>query len=204
MIGYERSGGYIASIFRGRIQTPLDQQHTPELLDEIERCARATAQGLKLGEIQIGDVSVTVIRSEQEGGGTSFDLPRIDYAKRILDKLGNKAKQAQRSGADWILADWSDHLWHMTAWGAQTLEVKGNALVALIRGGLQSAQHIHGVVITDGAVLMRRDVPEQSLQLANGSAAISRQVDSWHTRESVIIPLRPQATKGVHLLAKAL
>jgi hypothetical protein len=190
--------------FRGRIQTPLDQQHTTELLDEIERHAGAAAQGLEPPEIQIEGVAVTTVRSIRGGGGTSFDLPRIDYAKRILDKLGDKAEQAQRSAANWILADWADHLWHMTAWAAQTLEEKGNALAALIRSGLDTDQHIQGVVITDGAVLMRPDVAEQTVQLPEGAIAISRQIDSWHTRESVIIPLQPQATEGAQLWLKIL
>jgi hypothetical protein len=190
--------------FRGSIQTPLDEQPTTELLDEIERYAGATAEGHEPGDIRLAGVAVTVVRSERGGGGTSFDLPTIDYAKRILDKLGDKAKQARRSGADWIVADWTDHLWHMTAWGAQTLAAKGDALAGLIRNGLHAEQHIQGVVITDGAVLMRPDVPEQTVQLPEGAFAISRQLDAWHTRESVIIPLRPQAMETARVWRKIL
>jgi hypothetical protein len=92
----------------------------------------------------------------------------------------------------------------MTAWAAQTLEEKGNALAALVRSGLHADHHIRGVVITDGAVLMRPEVPEQTVELAEGAIAISRQIDSWHTRESVIIPLQPQATEGAQLWLKIL
>jgi len=190
--------------FRGRVETPLDKQRSAELLDEVERHASATAQGLELPEIQIEGVAVTTVRSKRGGGGTSFDLPRIDYAKRILDKLGDKAEQAQRSAASWIVADWTDHLWHMTAWGAQTLEEKGNALAALIRSGLDNDRHIRGVVISDGGVLMRPDIPEQTVQLPDGAIAVSRQIDSWHTRESVIIPVQPHTTDCAQLWLKIL
>lgn len=185
--------------FRGRIQAPLDERQTTEFLDESERQASATAQGLELPEIEIDGVAVTTVRSARGGGGTSFELPRINYEKRILDKLGDKAEQAQRSGANWIFADWADHLWHMTAWAGQTLEKKGDALATLIRSGLSSDHHIEGVVITDGAVLMRPEVAELTVQLPEGAVAISRQIDSWHTRESVIIPMQPHKTEGAQL-----
>jgi hypothetical protein len=185
--------------FRGRVQEPLDEQLTSELLQEVERRAGATAKGLELPEVQCGGVAVTTLPATGEGGGTSFDLPMISYGQRIADKLGDKADQMRRSRADWVLVDWMDHLWHMTAWGARPLAEKASDLAALVREQLHAEPHIQGVVITDGAVLMRGDVPEQTVELSEGAIAIGRQIDKWHTRESVVIPLQPLALEAAHL-----
>lgn len=123
----------------------------------------------------------------------------ISYGQRIADKLGDKADQMRRSRADWVLVDWMDHLWHMTAWGARPLAEKASDLAALVREQLHAEPHIQGVVITDGAVLMRGDVSEQTVELSEGAIAMGRQIDKWHTRESVVIPLQPLALEATQL-----
>lgn len=92
-----------------------------------------------------------------------------------------------------------DHLWHMTTWGARPLAEKARDLAGLVQRQLGEERHIMGVVLTDGAVLMRGEVPEQTMELAGGSLAMSRQIDKWHARESVIVPLDPLAMDTAQL-----
>ena len=92
-----------------------------------------------------------------------------------------------------------DHLWHMTAWGARPLAAKARDLTALIRRELEGVEHLEGVVITDGAVLMRPNLPEETVSLNEGAVAMSRKIDRWHTRESVVIPLTPLALEAAVL-----
>ncbi len=40
----------------------------------------------------------------------SFNMPEVDYAGRIADKLEAKIEQTRKSGADWLLVDRMDHL----------------------------------------------------------------------------------------------
>lgn len=53
--------------FRGRVQEPLEEELTSELLQEIERRAGATAKGLELPEVQCGGVAVTTVSAAGEG-----------------------------------------------------------------------------------------------------------------------------------------
>jgi hypothetical protein len=185
--------------FRGSVETPVNCDDTVAMLRELEAQAALTAMRVELPPCRRGGVSVTVYADDGAGGGLSFDMPRTAYDRRITDKLANKVQQIRTSGANWLLVDWMDHLWHMTTWGARPLAVKARDLVALIRGRLDAAAHLHGVVLTDGAVLMRPNVIEETTDLSEGAAALCRRVDRWHARESVIIPLRPAALQTAQL-----
>ena len=190
--------------FSGRVEEPLDERLARDLLRELEQRAAGTAAGLVLGVVEIGGVSAIAGPATGEGGGLSFQFPTISYERRIGGKLRAKAKQALNSGADWIVVDWMDHLWHMTAWGARPLAEKASDLAGLARRQLGKERHIKGVVLTDGAVLMRPDVPEQTTELPEGILAMCRQIDKWHARESVVIPLDPIALNMAQLWVKLL
>jgi hypothetical protein len=151
-------------------------------------------RGLDLPPLRVGGVAVAVLAATGDGGRTSFEMPKVDYGRRIADKPRDKVEQARRSRAQWLLVDWLDHLWHMTAWGARPLTDKARDVTLVLRGQLRDQSHIRGIVITDGAVLTRRDVAEQTTELHDGAMAICRQVDRWHAREAVIIPLCGSAT----------
>lgn len=58
--------------------------------------------------------------------------------------------------------------------------------------------------MTDGAVLMRPNVPEETRELPGGAVALSRQIDRWHSRESVVIPIRPLALGAAQLWRRIL
>lgn len=105
--------------FRGSVETPLNSDDTVAMLRELEAQAALTAMRVELPPCRRGGVSVTVYADDGAGGGLSFDMPRTAYDRRITDKLANKVQQIRTSGANWLLVDWMDHLWHMTTWGAR-------------------------------------------------------------------------------------
>jgi hypothetical protein len=190
--------------FAGVVREPLDDEQTKALLEELDRRGPLAARAIQLPETRVGGVSIRMEPAAQEGGGMDFNMPEVDYARRITDKLTAKMEQTRRSRADWLLVDWMDHLWHMTPWGARPLAQKALDLALLIQRVLADQDHILGVVMTDGAVLMRPDVPEETCALPSGVVAVSRQIDRWHSRESVIIPIRPLALTGVQLWQRIL
>jgi hypothetical protein len=190
--------------FIGSVREPLDEERTTELLDELDRRGQLAARGVQLPDARVGGVSVQMTPTAQHGGGMSFDMPEVDYARRIAGKLEAKTEQTRKSGADWLLIDWMDHLWHMTTWGSRPLAQKARDLVLLVRQVLATEKHINGVVMTDGAVLMRPNVPEQTCELPGGGTALSRQIDRWHSRESVVIPIRPLALGAAQLWRRIL
>ncbi len=190
--------------FTGDVREPLDDEQTTELLEELDRRGPLAARGIGLPDARIGGVSVRMAPAAQGGGNISFNMPEVDYARRIADKLEAKVEQTRKSGADWLLVDWMDHLWHMTAWGARPLAQKAHDLALLVQRVLAAEEHVLGVVMTDGAVLMRPNVPEETRELPGGAVALSRQIDRWHSRESVVIPIRPLALGAAQLWRRIL
>lgn len=176
--------------FRGEVETPLDDQQTIELLEELWRRAAVVERGFELPELRVGEVSVLVLPAAGQSGSRSFRLPTVAFDRRLKQKLRAKAEQTRRSGAEWLLVDSLDHLWHMTAWGRQPLVDKARAIAGLLRGVLHPEKHLLGVVVTDGAALMRPEVEEETAELDTGVVARCRRIDKWRVRESVVVPLQ--------------
>lgn len=189
---------------KGSVPAPLDSTQSRKLLQDVERHAAGIALGLELPAVQIGGVSLIASPPSDVAGKMSFELPTVAYDRRIANKLAAKARQAHSTQAKWLIADWMDNLWHLTAWGARPLAEKAHDLAALVRGLLDTECHIEGVVFTDGAALMRPDTSDETCELSHGAIATSRRIDRWHTREAVIIPLRPQAGNAAEMWLQVL
>ncbi|MGH2903237.1 MAG: hypothetical protein ACRDK7_06605 [Solirubrobacteraceae bacterium] len=189
---------------KGSVPAPLDEAQSRELLQSVERHAAGTALGLELPAVRVGDVSIAASPPSDVAGKMSFDLPRIAYDRRIANKLAAKARQAHRTHARWLIADWMDNLWHLTAWGTRPLAEKAHDLAGLVRRLLGAELHIEGVVFTDGAVLMRPDVPDETAELSHDAVAMRRRIDRWHTREAVVIPLRAHTAPAADMWRRVL
>lgn len=48
-------------------------------------------------------------------------MPMVSYGERLGSRLSKKAEQTKRSGAQWLLIESLDHLWHMTQWSQQPI-----------------------------------------------------------------------------------
>jgi hypothetical protein len=118
-------------------------------------------------------------------------MPTVSHGERLGLRLSKKVEQTKRSGAQWLLIDSLDHPWHMTQWSQQSIAQKGKQLDALVRHELRDARHLLGVVISDGAALMRPDASEQTIE-GPEFIALARRSDAWRIRETVIVPLRPR------------
>ncbi len=190
--------------FRGAVDEPLDDQDTVALLKELDRRAAVVNRGFELPELRVGGVSVLVVPAAGRGGERHFRLPVVAFDRRLERKLRTKAKQTRRSGADWLLVDSLDHLWHLTRWGRQPLADKARALTGLLREVLRSEEHLLGVVITDGAVLMRPEVQEETVELDEEVVARCRRIDKWRVRESLVVPLQGLGLEAANAWGKLL
>lgn len=185
--------------FRGVVEAPLGESETTALLEEIGRQAPSAARGLALPPVRVGGVTVELVPSECNPGTTNFQLPTISFGARMQGKLEKKIEQTRRSGADWLLIDSLDHLWHMTEWGDRPLAEKGRELAGFLRGVLGGADHLLGAVISDGAGLMRPEVGEETVELGEGAVALRRRADQWQIRESVIVALGGEGLEGAQV-----
>lgn len=175
--------------FRGTVEDALSCEETTELLEELRSRAPLAGRGLEFTEVVIGKVSVAVVPPAGPGGERHFQMPHVEFDRRLKNRLRAKAGQTRRSGADWLVIDSLDHLWHMTGWAQQSLAAKANALTCIFREALGEEEHLRGVVISDGAALMRGEVHEETYLLDYGVVARRRRIDWWRARESVVVPL---------------
>ena len=176
--------------FNGAIDTPLDEIETAALLAEAERWAAAVAGGLAMPDLRKGGVTLGVVPGDGPGGKINFRYPVVAFDRRLQNKLADKAEQIRCSGADWLLIDSLDHLWHLTAWSQMGLGEKAQALAGLIRAQLRTEPHLLGAVITDGAALWLPEAEEQTIEIADDAFALSRRIDNGNIRESVVVPLQ--------------
>jgi hypothetical protein len=179
--------------FRGAVEGALSSDETAELLDELRSRAPLAGRGIEFPAVVIGEVSVAVLPPAGPGGERNFQMPHADFDRRLKNRLRKKADQTRKSRANWLVIDSLDHLWHMTGWAQQPLGAKAQALAGIFRETLDDQEHLHGVVISDGAGLMRGEVEEETLVLDRGIVARRRRIDWWRARESVVVPLRDSA-----------
>lgn len=192
-----RIGEEFSVDFEGTVETPLDEEETGSWLGDVRRYVQVQAQGMSLPPLVIGGVTL-VVNHAQPGGGSRFQMPTVSHGERLGLRLAEKVEQTKRSGAQWLLIDSLDHLWHMTGWSQQSTAQKGAQLADLFRRELRGASHLLGVVISDGAALMRPATPEQTVE-SSDFVALARRSDAWHIRETVIVPLRPAVERSLRL-----
>jgi hypothetical protein len=189
-------GGTHRVDFRGVVEGSLSEEDSVRLVEELRCRAPMVGRGFQLPSVGVGDVSIEVVPAVGEGGERHFQLPHVSFDRRLRGRLHEKAAQTRRSGADWLVIDSVDHLWHMTGWAQQSLEAKAQDLSGLIRKALDGDEHMQGVVVTDGAALMRGEVEEETVVLGGGVVARRRRIDYWRARESVVVPLRKGGLEG--------
>lgn len=183
--------------FEGSVELPLGERETIVWLAEVRRYAGLCAQGISLPPLKSNGVTVEV-KAARPGGGIHFRMPTVSYGERLGFRLAEKAEQTRRSRARWLLIDSLDHLWHMTQWSQQSVAQRGQRLAALFKHELRDAQHLDGVIISDGAALMRQAASEYTVE-AGEFIAVARRSDAWHIRETVIVPLRLDVERAVAL-----
>ncbi len=176
--------------FRGAVESALSSDDTAQLLEELRSRAPLASRGFEFPDVVIGEVSVAVLPPAGPGGEQNFQMPHVNFARRLKNRLRTKADQTRRSRAGWLVIDSLDHLWHMTGWAQQPLDAKAHALGGVFREALDGEEHLHGIAITDGAGLMRGEVEEETHVLDGGIVARRRRIDWWRARESVVVPLR--------------
>jgi hypothetical protein len=190
--------------FSGTLRDPPGERETDELLAELERRARALHLGLVLPPLRAPGVEVTVARAEAHGGATNFELPRVDLGRRLVARLREKAQQARRSTARWLVVDWLDSRWQLSSWSRADLRAIAATLARVVRHELSGDPELAGVVITDGAALPRPDASTEERQIEKLVNARRVRLDSWRMRESVVIGLCGTAAEEAALWASLL
>ena len=191
-------GTELGADFKGRIDVAPEEKVREDLFRGLSTYLDLLARGLTLPPFRVPGVTLGAIAAEGAGGRSDIQLPTVSFGERIGGRLRKKAAQAERSGARWLTVEDFDHLWHLTSFGGRPLGVKAGLLSELIRAELSGADHILGVTFSDGAALMRPEGDEETI-ISDDFVALVRRCDVWRVRESVIVPLRSEATEYVTL-----
>src|SRR4051812_22543264 len=110
--------------------------------------------GVVLPPLRMSGIEVTVTPAAGPGGATRFELPRVDMGWRLGRRLREKANQARRSAARWLVVDSLDSRWQLSAASGADLHAIAATLAGEVRAALSGHSHVVGVVLTDGAVLL--------------------------------------------------
>lgn len=170
-----------------KIEQSLDEADTPKWIELLERHAAGVRMGLTLPPLEVEGASVDATPSKT-AGSIKTEFPTVDFGTRLKSKLEAKGQQTAASGATWLLVESLDHLWHLTAWSAQTLAQKADALAGLAFEAIRDSDHVQGVVLSDGAAIMRHEQSEESVEIGDAVVGLRRVPDQWHARESIIVP----------------
>jgi hypothetical protein len=189
--------------FDGDVLKPLDEARTAELVAQLEAAARVAAQGIRAAPVGVGGVTAFVTRAGDDAGGSRFRMPAVDHARRLHLKLQDKAEQTKRSGANWIFCNVLSDMWRLTAWSQAPLPQKATQLAALVRAAVGGSGHLRGVVMSDGAAVLRPDEKAEEWA-ALGLRALKLRLDRFRVRETIAVGVSSAQTDELALWQRLL
>lgn len=165
--------------------------------DDIDKVARRVIEHLRL--VEIGAVAPAIrergmtLRVERGSGAQRVQLDAdFDHWRDLASKIVDKVRQTSRSGATWLRIDWSSEAWkleHLQGGFAARAE----AMHSFLRPLLDGADHLHGIVVTDGAFLTCGAVlSDQLLDLDANAVGVCQSLPGIRRRESVIVTRTPE------------
>jgi hypothetical protein len=175
--------------FEGEVTEPLDDAQTADLLEQLETAARLAASRPAAKPIQIGQVRVFVSAAPDGAGDSSFRMPAVDHARRLAMRLQTKARQTERSGASWIYCNILSDMWRLPAWSREPLRKKASQLAEVVRAAVGGSAHVRGVVMSDGAAVLRPGATSEEWADI-GVRAVKSRLDAFRVRETVALRLR--------------
>src|SRR5690606_34424078 len=113
---------------------------------------------------------------------------------RIDRVLRDKAEQAERSGATWLLFVVNDGLWQFTEWSAYPLPEKTVAISDHCER-VVAGSAFHGVIFTSGSAQGQGTFSDESHGTSGGRLGLRRCLPLGRVRETMVIPL-PGASKA--------
>jgi hypothetical protein len=166
-----------------------------ELEDLRDRVAR-WAEGSRAAEEWTAD-SVELIIERRDVAKTKLASPAVrdELWPRMADAIRAKAVRMADSGSSWLRMIPLTGLWVFTEWAREPLEVKLQAAASALAATLGSAAP-SGVVLSSAAALYPGDVNEERAQYGP-AVAVRCAVRPLRARETMVIPLRPEAIDAV-------
>lgn len=187
----------------GTLDAPLDRGDTRRLLAALDRAAASVAEDrTTTGAVQVATAAVRVMAAGPSGPRQRWRMPPVQLWRRADGKLRGKVEQSRRSGADWLLVQVTDDLLRLTSAATLPPAERAALLAGQVRASLDGAAHLHGVVIDDGAVLVRPVGDELTESVADGAVLRVRRLDAIRLRETVTVALTAQEGGGAGLWAR--
>lgn len=175
----------------GSVHRVLTDTDIDDLLQRIDEHLRLAALSVFSPPIRIRGATIQVTF----GAGKQPVQVHADFDhwRDLESKLAHKIEQTKKSGATWIRVDWSSEVWKLEYFGLGFTK-RAEAMLAFLHPLLARADHLHGIIVTDGAVLTCADVlPDEHLNLGTDARAIGvcNALPGIRRRESVIAARTP-------------
>ena len=104
-------------------------------------------------------------------------------------RLQAKARQTERSGASWMYYNILSDMWRLTAWSREPLRNKASQLAEAVRAAVGESAHVRGVVVSDGAAMLRPGTTSEEWADI-GVRALKLRLDAFRVRETVALKLQ--------------
>jgi hypothetical protein len=178
----------------GEVERVLDSEAVATIAHELRARARFVAAGGISPPLQWPGVNLHVHPAgNPEDESLSIAIPMEDHWRRLRERLEEKSRRAAESGAEWIRVDCLDLLWQLGPLARMTLSQRLAEASERLRQWLQQFEHIHGVVLTDGAWMLTVNTEDETHEDAQGALAMHRRIDRIRARETLIVPTTESA-----------
>jgi hypothetical protein len=189
--------------FAGELHEQLTDNQLDEWLTALESAAALVLVDGKSRVLELQTGTITVIKGPL-AAGTTFKGP-VNSANgwpRLGIILRAKADQAVNAGASWLRVDVMDGLWQFSPWARWTLAAKTEALSEAVRQELHNRSGLAGAILTCGALLAQGQFEDETCPGADGATGLRRLIAPARVRESVVVPLIPEARSEGELWAR--
>jgi hypothetical protein len=177
----------------------LEPEALRRFLDQIELAAAVVAEGQPVDLARAGAASARVSRGDKP----SFNGPSITENpwRRISARLADKREQTRESGERvWLRLDLLDGTWQFSPWSQAPLADKLAAFGAQIRHEFGSRGPLAGVVASSGSAMALTGLSDETVRAIDGSSALRRVIAPLRARETLVVPLGPDALEAGHFL----
>lgn len=168
---------------------------------DLSECMEALSQTL-VGSFAIGacrtvsgeGFELTVERTDDARGlgNLRYSFAKENAWTRVRSKLLQKAARSQQSGATWVYADVFNGLFDGTAWSQLPQPQRMLALWELLHNDPDLVNALRGVVLSDGAALMRVR-PHHASSPVEGTVEVHERLSGLGSRTVTVVALKEGA-----------
>ena len=183
-------------LIEGHWECMPDSETLESLLRELGELAATVASTGEPRKIERAELAMWISPSQRGHGAlNNYSGPPVtsDSLRRSLGKLQGKLLQTQKSGANWIYAQFDDFFWQSFPWANEPLRKKFELLYPYLVELLDMSPWCHGVLLTSGITTALLSRNEETVEIPEKGYALRRSFPpgGLRARETLIMARNP-------------